>query len=180
MPSVDRESSGLPMPYGIDVAPDGRVWFARLYANDIGYIDPPSGELTMIDVTVNGPRRLRVDGDNMVWMVAFQDGLVAKYDPDSGVLSKYPLPLRSEIPYALNVDRQRRAVWVNGNQSDTILRFDIDTETWQVYPMSRQRTFTRDIEIAEDGSVFTSNSHFPSWQIEDAQPTLIHIQPYSQ
>jgi virginiamycin B lyase len=113
-------------------------------------------------------------------MVAFQDGLVAKYDPDSGVLSKYPLPLRSEIPYALNVDRQRRAVWVNGNQSDTILRFDIDTETWQVYPMSRQRTFTRDIEIAEDGSVFTSNSHFPSWQIEDAQPTLIHIQPYSQ
>jgi virginiamycin B lyase len=180
MPPIDRQSSGLPMPYGIDVAPDGRVWFARLYANDIGYIDPQSDELTMIDVTVNGPRRLRVDADNKVWMVAFQDGLVAKYDPDSGVLSKYPLPLRNEIPYALNIDRERRAVWVNGNQSDTILRFDIDTETWQVYPMSRQRTFTRDIEIAEDGSVFTSNSHSPSWQIEDGQPTLIHIQPYSQ
>jgi virginiamycin B lyase len=180
MPSVDRESSGLPMPYGIDVAPDGRVWFARLYANDIGFIDPQSGELTMIDVSVNGPRRLRVDADNKVWMVAFQDGLLAKYDPELGVLTQYELPLRSEIPYALNVDRERRAVWVNGNQSDTILRFDIDTETWQVYPMSRQRTFTRDIEIAEDGSVFTSNSHFPSWQIEDAQPTLIHIQPYSQ
>ena len=43
--------------------------------------------------------------------------------------------------------------------------------------MSRKRTFTRDIEVDDDGGVYTSNSHFPSWMIEDAQPTLIHIDP---
>lgn len=180
MPSVDRQSSGLPMPYGIDVAPDGRVWFTRLYANDIGYVDPQSGEVTTVELGVNGPRRLRVDADNNVWVVAFQDGLLVKYDPASAQTTKYDLPVGNEFPYALNVDRERRAVWVNGNQSDTILRFDMATESWQVYPMSRRRTFTRDIEIAEDGSVYTTNSHFPSWQIEDTQPTLIHIQPYQQ
>jgi len=57
------------------------------------------------------------------------------------------------------------------------MSFHIETETWRTYPMSRQRTFTRDIEIAADGSVYTSNSHFPSWMIEDGQPTLIHIEP---
>ncbi len=48
-PSPDRESTGLPMPYGIDIAPDGMVWVARLYANDLARIDPDSGEITMID-----------------------------------------------------------------------------------------------------------------------------------
>ena len=55
------------------------------------------------------------------------------------------------MPYALNVDRERGKVWVNGNQSDTILGFDIASESWKVYPMPRQRFFTRDIEISEGG-----------------------------
>ena len=68
--------------------------------------------------------------------------------------------------------------WVNGNQSDTILGFDIETETWKVYPMPRQRFFTRDIEVSEeDGAVYTSNSHFPTWQSEGAVPTLLRITP---
>ena len=37
--------------------------------------------------------------------------------------------------------------------------------------------FTRDVEIAADGTVFTSTSNFPSWHVEDGQPTLIRVQP---
>ena len=84
--------------------------------------------------------------------------------------------MTSETPYALNVDRARDVVWVNGNQSDTLLRFDIASETWKVYPLARYRSFTRDIEIDEDGAVYTSVSNFPAWQIEDAQPTLVRLQ----
>jgi len=43
--------------------------------------------------------------------------------------------------------------------------------------MPRKVSFTRDVEIAADGSVYTSNSSFPSWQIEDGQPTLIKLTP---
>ena len=80
MPSPDRESTGLPMPYGIDVAPDGMVWVARLYANDLARIDPETDEITMIDFPYNGPRRLRIDADGNLWIVAFQDSLLVKYD----------------------------------------------------------------------------------------------------
>mgnify|MGYP003416936844 CR=1 FL=1 len=62
-----------------------------------------------------------------------------------------------------------------GSQSDTLLRFDIASATWKVYPLARYRSFTRDIEIDEDGAVYTSVSNFPAWQIEDAQPTLIRL-----
>ena len=181
MPSPDRESTGLPMPYGIDVAPNGIVWVARLYANDLARIDPETDEITMIDFPYEGPRRLRVDADGNIWIVAFQDSLLVKYDPKAGVFNKYELPVINELPYALNVDRDRGVVWVNGNQSDTILSFDIATEAWQVYPMPRQRFFTRDIEISEeDGAIYTTNSHFPTWQSEGGVPTLLRITPLAE
>ena len=169
------------MPYGIDVAPDGIIWAARLYANDLARIDPETDEVTMIDFPYAGPRRLRADADGNLWIVAFQDSLLVKYEPGSGKYTKYELPVLNELPYALNVDRQRGVVWVNGNQSDTILSFDISTESWKVYPMPRQRFFTRDIEISEeDGAVYTTNSHFPTWQSEGAVPTLLRITPLAE
>lgn len=180
-PAPNRESTGLPMPYGIDVAPDGTVWAARLYANDIARIDPDTDEITMIDFPYEGPRRLRADADGNLWIVAFQHSLLVKYEPDTGKFVKYELPVLNELPYALNVDRDRGVVWVNGNQSDTILSFEIATEQWKIYPMPRQRFFTRDIEISEeDGAIYTTNSHFPTWQSEGAVPTLLRITPLAQ
>ena len=180
-PDPDREGTGLPMPYGIDITPDGMVWVARLYANDLARIDPDSGEITMIDFPFEGPRRLRADADGNLWIVAFQDSLLVKYAPATGKFTSYELPVINEVPYALNVDRERGMVWVNGNQSDTILAFDIASEKWQVYPMPRQRFFTRDIEISEDdGAVYTTNSHFPTWQSEGGVPTLLRITPLAE
>ena len=177
-PEPDREGTGLPMPYGIDVAPDGSIWVTRLYANDIAKIDPETDEVTMIDFPFGGPRRLRADAQNNIWIVAFQDSLLVKYDTKTGQFSQYELPVVNEIPYALNVDRKRGVVWVNGNQSDTLLAFDIKTESWKVYPMPRQRFFSRDVEIDEEtGAVYTTNSHFPTWQSEGGVPTLLRITP---
>lgn len=177
-PDYDWNSSGFPMPYGIDVSPvDGSVWVARLYADDIARIDPESGQLQMVETPFDAPRRLRIDADGNVWIAGFSSGLIAKYDAAQKKFFTYKLPVTHETPYALNVDRQRGVVWVNGNQSDSIMSFDIESENWRVYPLTQRRSFTRDIEIAADGSVFTSNSHFPSWMIEDGQPTLIRVTP---
>lgn len=129
----------------------------------------------MIPTPFQGPRRLRVDATGDPWIVGFSSGLIARFDARAERFDTFPLPLTSEAPYALNVDRARNVVWVNGNQSDTMLAFDVASTSWKVYPLSRYRSFTRDVEIAEDGSIFTSNSHFPAWQIEDGRPTLIRV-----
>ena len=181
IPDPDREGTGLPMPYGIDIASDGIVWATRLYANDIARIDPETEEVTMIDFPYQGPRRLRVDADNNLWIVAFQDSLLVKYDPARERFTAYELPVINEIPYSLNVDKDRGVVWVTGNQSDTLLSFDIATEEWKTYPLPKQRFFTRDVEISEkDGAVYTTNSHFPTWQSEGGQPTLLRIAPLEE
>jgi virginiamycin B lyase len=176
---IDFQSSGLPLPYGIEVAPDGSVWFARLYADDIGRVDPETHEVTMIKTPFMGPRRLRADADSKLWIAAFPESAIAKYDPATGVFTRYDMPvvpLGSDTPYSLNVDRQRGIVWVDGNQSDSVLAFDIAKESWQFIPLPRAVSFTRDVEITPDGTAWTSNSSFPSWHIEGAQPTLIRIE----
>jgi streptogramin lyase len=177
---IDRQVTGMPMPYGIDVAPDGKIWFARLHANSIGVIDPADDSVQIIDTPFQAPRRLRVDAAGDIWIAAFPEGKIVRYSPADGSFKDYPLPTalnNVETPYALNVDRQRHKVWVTGTSSDTLMRMDIASGAWDTFPMPRKVTFTRDIEIAPDGSVYTTNGAFPSWQIEDGQPTLIHLQP---
>jgi streptogramin lyase len=177
--SIDWVATGLPLVYGIDVTPDGTVWFARLHTKEIGKIEPASGQVTMIPTPFLGPRRLRADADGNLWIVAFGESKIARYEPNSGKFSLFDLPVQplgSETPYALNVDKKRGIVWVNGNQSDALYGFDIKSERWRTVPLPRRTTFTRDVEIDEDGSLYTANSNFPSWHIEGGQPTLIRLQ----
>ena len=51
---VDRLSTGVPLPYGIAVTPDGSVWVSRLHADDLARIDPKSGAVTMVPVPFAG------------------------------------------------------------------------------------------------------------------------------
>ncbi|MCY7296637.1 Vgb family protein [Alteromonas sp. a30] len=178
--SIDEKSTGVPLPYGIDITPNGDIWFARLHADSIGKIDAKTHEITIYDTPFVGPRRLRSDSKGNLWIAAFPESMIVKFDPKTETFSNYPLPvhpLGSETPYSLNVDKARDQVWVNGNTSDALYRFDINSESWSHYPLPKRVTFTRDVEFAPNGDVYTSNSSFPSWHIEDAQPTLIRVQP---
>lgn len=177
---VDHESTGVPLPYGIDVTPDGKAWVARLHTDELASVDPATGTVTMVKTPFKGPRRLRSDKDGNLWIVAFNESQIVRYDPKSGAFTRLDLPVvpkGSDTPYSLNVDKARHQVWVNGTNSDSIYRYDIATGAWSMYPMQRHVTFTRDVEISPQGQVYVTNASFPSWHIEDAQPTLIEITP---
>ncbi len=178
--SIDEKSTGVPLPYGIDLTPNGDVWFARLHADSIGKIDHKTLKVTMYDTPFIGPRRLRSDSKGNLWIAAFPESMIVKFDPNTETFTQYPLPVYpagSETPYSLNVDKKRDIVWVNGNTSDALYSYEIDKQKWTHYPLPKRVSFTRDVEIAPSGEVFTTNSSFPSWHIEDAQPTLIRIRP---
>ncbi len=177
---IDREFTGTPLVYGIDITPDGTVWFARLHTQEIGSINPVNGEIKLIKTPFKGPRRLRTDSFGNLWIVGFADSVLSRYNPKDNTFKQFDLPVNpkgSETPYSLNVDKKRNVVWVTGNQSDSLYGLDVQTEKWRQVPLPRRTTFTRDIEIAEDGTLYTSNSNFPSWHIEDSQPSLIQISP---
>ena len=177
---VDHVSTGVPLPYGIDVTPDGKAWIARLHTDEIASVDPDTGTVTMIKTPFKAPRRLRSDRDGNLWIVAFNESQIARFEPKSGSFTRYDLPVLpkgSDTPYSLNVDRARHQVWVNGTNSDSVYRLDIATQKWSMFPMQRRVTFTRDIEFSPDGKVYLTGASFPSWMIEDTQPTLMELTP---
>ncbi len=177
---IDDLSTGLPLPYGIDVTPDGSIWFARLHANDIGRVDPVTLEAQLTPFPFLGPRRLRADADGNLWIGAFPESAVVRFDPRAGTFEKVMMPTQpqgSDTPYSLNVDRPRGIVWVTGTASDTLCAYHIREKRWDVFPLPNRHTFTRDIEFTPKGAAYTSNGAFPAWHVEGGLPTLIRVTP---
>jgi len=167
-----------PDPYGIDIAPDGAVWFSQLNAQRIGRLDPDSGTIKMVKTPFPGPRRLHFDSKGELWIAGFSANLIARYSPATGEFKQYKLPTGGvDTPYAVNVDRRTDTVWICGSASDTLVRFDSHHERFTIYPLPTRVTYTREIDFGRDGAVWTSNSSSPAWHIEGPLPTIIRVEP---
>lgn len=170
------------LPYGIDINPkDGGVWYAKLWANRIGHIDPETLEITEYETPVKGPRRPRFDADGILWIPAFDESALLRFDPANGEFKTYKLPTLSpdeyETPYALNVHPWTGDVWMTSNMSDRILRFIPDEERFISYPSPTRVTWLRDLVFTEDGKVCSSSSNLPAYAIEDGVPSFICVDP---
>jgi streptogramin lyase len=182
------EGMTAPVPYGIDVAPDGSVWFSQLNEHRIGRIDPETLDVEVLDTPFTAPRRLRFDARGRLWIPGFSSGLVARFDPATREFTEYRLPTLEggaiDTPYALAVDRERDVVWICGTNSDTLIRFD-PTEAseapgrdgFTVYPLPTRVSYTREIDFDAQGRIWTSNSNLPSWQIEGGFPRVLRLDP---
>jgi streptogramin lyase len=176
------ESDGvtMPVPYGVDVAPDGSVWFSQLNERRIGRVDPDTFAIEMIDTPFPAPRRLRFDAQGQLWIPSFSDSRIARFDPKTRAFETWELPIEprgSETPYALHVDRASGAVWICGTDSDTLIRFEPASERFTVYPLPTRVTYTREIAFDAQGRVWTSNSNAPAWQIEGGMPHVLRLDP---
>jgi streptogramin lyase len=172
----------LAFPYGIDVNPkDGGIWYAKLYANKIGRVDPKTMEVQEFDTPLRGPRRPRFDKDGILWIPAFDEGALMRFDPATAKFETYKIPGVAageyETPYALNVWRPTGEVWMAANNSDRVLRFSPATKTFLSYPSPTRVTFLRDFSFTKEGRVCTSQSNLPAYAIEDQRPSYLCIDP---
>jgi streptogramin lyase len=173
-------AGSAPVPYGIDIAPDGGVWFSQLNQHRLGRIDPETLAVEMVDTPFTAPRRLRFDSQGNLWIPGFSSSLVARFDPKTRAFREYRLPIEplgSETPYALHVDRRTDTVWICGTNSDSLIRFEPRGEKFTVYPLPTRVTYTREIDFDAQGRVWTSNSNLPTWQIENGYPRVLRLDP---
>ena len=169
-------------PYGIDVSPvDGSVWYSKLYADKIGTVDKETLAITEIDTPHPGPRRLRFGPDGMLWIPAFDDGYLMRFDPQTREYESIQLPVLSageyEMPYVLNVHPKTGDVWIAANNTDRVLRYIPGERRFVAYPMPNRVIWFRDLEFTEDGKVCASNSNLPAYAHEDGVPAFICLEP---
>jgi virginiamycin B lyase len=170
------------LPYGIDVNPkDGSIWYAKLFANKLGRIDPKTLAIVEYDTPLGGPRRPRFDKDGILWIPAFDDSALLRFDPATGKFETYKLPVLApgeyETPYALNVHPQTGEIWITSNMSDRVLRFDPKSKTFIAYPSPTRVTWLRDMVFTKDGQVCSSSSNLPAYGIEDGRDAFFCLDP---
>jgi virginiamycin B lyase len=170
------------LPYGIDVNPlDGSIWYAKLFANKIGRIDPRTLEVKEFDTPLGGPRRPRFDRHGVLWIPSFDDGALMRYDTSTGQFETFKLPLLGaneyEVPYAVNVHPVTGDVWITANLSDRVLRFDPAGRTFHSYSLPTRVTVLRDLVFTAEGHVCSSSSNLPAYGIEDGRDAFICIDP---
>lgn len=178
--AAEGDGIKMPVPYGIDIAPDGGVWFSQLNEHRIGRVDPETLEYEIIPTPFETPRRLRFDSKGKLWIPSFSESLISRFDPETRDFVQWVLPIEplgSETPYALHVERTTDTVWICGTNSDTMIRFEPETERFTVYPLPTRVTYTREVDFDAEGRVWTSNSNGPSWQIEGGLPKVTRIDP---
>ncbi len=174
--AFDRELR--PIAYGIDVTPDGKVWFSQYNNRRIGYYDKHSEEIKMVDTPFGGPRRFRSDSQGNLWIPAFTDGRIYKYEPAADKFTGYDLPTGSgDSVYAVGVDPIDDTVWGCGSNSDTMLHFDPKTEDFTTYRLPSLITFCREISFDPEGNVWTSYSNVPSASIEGGATAIVKLRP---
>ncbi len=165
-----------PVPYGIDITPDGKVWFTQFNNRRIGFLDPETEEITMIDTPFYGPRRMRADSQGVLWIPSYNSGEFYRYTPDSGEFKSYTVPTGpGDMVYALAVDHRDDSVWLCGTNSDTMIRFDPRSEMFDTYQLPTRVSFTRELEIYEAGNLWTSTSNMPFYQVEGMRGKVVRL-----
>jgi len=171
-------------PYGIDVDPkDGTVWYAKLYADRIGRIDPVTLKVSEWDAPVKGPRRMRFDRDGNLWVTGYSEGQIARITPNADGFSSTVIdmpeyaPGYRPAPYALGVHPKTQEIWVNDAMTDHLYRYIPKQNRWVAYPMPLRGTYTREVTFTREGEVCTSNNPIPIAALEGGVAELICLDP---
>ena len=173
--------SASTMPYGIDVSPvSGQIWYARLFADRIGYIDPETLKAHEFDSPVKGPRRLRFDKQGRMWLTGYNEGMIARINTDTMENHIYSMPEFAPgyrpAPYALGVHPETQEIWINEGMTDHIYRLQPETGKFIVYPLPLRGTYTRDFSFTKKGWACTVNSPQPSAALEGFTTALFCIE----
>jgi streptogramin lyase len=174
------ESQGV-TPYGLDVAPNGHIWYTKLNGQRIGRIAPELADdhpdkIKEWKSAVHGPRRLEVAPDGLVWVPGWASGDIASFDPETEAWKVYPLPQGpNSLPYGLGVDPSTGLVWVCGTGTDSMVRFDPKTETFTEFPLPTRVTYTREVEFDGEGGVWVLNSNYPIRHVENGHGAVIKL-----
>jgi len=171
--------------YGLDINPiDGSVWYTKLYANQIGRIDPNTLQVQEWTPPVFGPRRGRFDKDGGFWIPGFGDGTIARLDTRSMKYAIHRIPTLApnevEAPYAVAVEPKTQNVWVSTNISDRMFRYEPASERWTAYPMPTRGLVTRDVVFIADGRVCGASNPWavPSpGLVEGDMDSIVCLQP---
>jgi virginiamycin B lyase len=151
--------------YGLDNNPDQRqIWRTDAKTGETTYIDLPVG--------VGGARRGHIDSQNRLWFSQFHANRYAMYEPKSGKVTAWEVPVAYAGAYDVQFDDATYA-WGADMSTDLVQRLNVETGEWNAYLLPTSIN-TRHIDVQK-----SSNPNVLSSMWTESQQTskLVHIEP---
>jgi virginiamycin B lyase len=135
-------------PAGIDVGPDGSIWFTEMAADKIGRLEvntPADYDFTEypIDKSDVGAYGIAVQDERYVWFSETKTGIVKRLKVADGTFGTWTNQLgTTSYPYTLLMDGGRNYLWITEREHDQISFIELTT-----------LTIINTFDIPADGSV---------------------------
>lgn len=138
-------------------APDGSIWWAGMWANLIGRIDPATGAVTEYTLPPKAmPHTVTPDAEGNIWYTGNSNGTIGKLDPRSGMITEYKMPdPAARDPHTAVFDK-KGALWFTLQQSNMVGRLIPDGGDIKLVKMPTANSRPYGIVISPDGTPWVS------------------------
>jgi len=114
-------------PYATAVSPDGSIWFTEEMANQVGHLNPKTGEFKEYPLTDEksvAPHGLVADQNGNIWFAASSGGFIGKLEPNTGkvIVFKMPDPKATD-PESLAFD-SKGILWFTVQNANMVGKLD--------------------------------------------------------
>ena len=143
-------------PYGIQVNSRGVPWYVDFRGNRLGSVDPVTMEIREYPLPdpAARPRRIAITPDDVLWYTDHARGYLGRFDPKTGAVREWPSPGGpASRPYGIAAVGP--VVWFSesGVRPNTLVRFDIQTETFQTWTIPSGGGVVRNMMATSDGNL---------------------------
>ncbi|VAX25447.1 hypothetical protein MNBD_NITROSPINAE02-1161 [hydrothermal vent metagenome] len=170
-------------PFGIAVAPDGRIWVTESNENTLAVFDPRTNELkeyripsttglpkidweydtrnkTMPERTINvysvgSPGNIIVDKKGIVWFVLLLGNSIVRFDPEKEEFIELPVPTADARPYDLAVD-SKGGIWYVQKNAGKLGYMNFETKRSFEIDLGKE-SHMMGIAIDKDDQIWFSN-----------------------
>lgn len=166
LPGLDTPPEvGIPLPYGLMVDADDRLYSTQLAGNTLATFDIKTQEAKlypMPDANV-GPRRTAMHPDGSLWIPEYNTGRVTRFDPKTEAFDAIELGVGPAGPYDADINQKTGEVWVSGSLDTSLFRVDPTTKAVTRIQLPTLPTLIRHMAVDENtGDVWVAYSSLPT------------------
>jgi virginiamycin B lyase len=133
-------------------APDGSIWWAGMWANLVGRINPKTGEVLEYTLPEGAkPHSVTPDQEGNIWYTGNSNGTIGKLDPRTGRITEYKMPdPAARDPHTAVFDK-KGTLWFTLQQSNMVGRLIPATGEIKLATMPAPKSRPYGINLSSEG-----------------------------
>jgi streptogramin lyase len=166
-------------PLGITSGPDGNLWFAIDFANQIGQINPTTGAVKTFNVPTlsTSPRMITSGPDGNLYFTETDGDKIGRINPKTGAIKEFDLPTANTGPFGITTGPDGNIWFTEAFYGNQIGRFNPATKAFIEIPLPTANSQPLEITTGPDGNLWFTESS--SNKIGEINPTTLALTEFN-